>query len=145
MIQRIQSIFLLLASGSFFSQFALPFASSDKTGETILQDGIFNIHDNIALLILCCLGGILALAVIFLFRNRPLQIRLSYVVASVALALMGFAYYLFFVGEKAAFEAANASQGVGMYLPILGIVLAILAARFTRKDENLVKSMDRLR
>jgi hypothetical protein len=36
-------------------------------------------------------------------------------------------------------------DGLGLYTPIVGLVLSLLAARFIKKDENLVKSMDRLR
>jgi len=36
-------------------------------------------------------------------------------------------------------------KGIGMFLPIVAIVLLVLANKFIKKDEDLVKSVDRLR
>jgi len=37
------------------------------------------------------------------------------------------------------------NDGFGIYLPLIGIIMAVLANRFIKKDDKLVKSMDRLR
>lgn len=42
-------------------------------------------------------------------------------------------------------ETAVSEKGVGMFLPILSIVLLVLANKAIKKDEDLVKSVDRLR
>ncbi|RKS02299.1 MULTISPECIES: DUF4293 family protein [unclassified Flavobacterium] len=42
-------------------------------------------------------------------------------------------------------EAIVSEKGVGMFLPILSIVLLVLANKAIKKDEDLVKSVDRLR
>ncbi len=42
-------------------------------------------------------------------------------------------------------EAQVSEKGIGMFLPIVSIVLLVLANRAIKKDEDLVKSVDRLR
>jgi ABC-type polysaccharide transport system permease subunit len=42
-------------------------------------------------------------------------------------------------------ETAISEKGVGMFLPIFSIVLLVLANKAIKKDEDLVKSVDRLR
>jgi hypothetical protein len=42
-------------------------------------------------------------------------------------------------------ETAVSEKGIGMFIPILSIVLIVLANKARRKDEQLVKSADRLR
>jgi hypothetical protein len=41
--------------------------------------------------------------------------------------------------------AAVSEKGIGMFLPIVAIVLLVLANKAIKKDEDLVKSVDRLR
>ena len=78
MIQRIQSVFLLLASISFFLLFALDFLTSKEPVAELMGDKVFDIQDNIGLTIITALGGIVAFANIFLFNNRKLQVKLGY-------------------------------------------------------------------
>ncbi len=146
MIQRIQSIFLLLASLAFFSLFSNPmsFATSEATvnatnTSSVLADGIFNIQDNIGLIILTVLGGVLALIAIFLFNNRSLQMKISNFSILVALSTVGF---LGFLISK---ETTTFEMGFGLAAPILAIIFSALATRFIKKDDKVVKSMDRLR
>ncbi len=42
-------------------------------------------------------------------------------------------------------ETAISEKGVGMFLPIISIVFLVLANKAIKKDEDLVKSVDRLR
>ncbi len=147
MIQRIQSVFLFLASASAFGALATPFATSEEavTASAIFQDARYTAQDNIALLILFGLAGLIAFIAIFLFKNRVFQSRLSLLAAIVALA--GGTWALIAGLQDKAVETANASidYGFGISLPILTIIFAVVASRYIRKDEKLVKSMDRLR
>jgi len=146
MIQRIQSIFLLLASGSLFSLFGIPFASSNQADSNLFADKVYNIFDNPILMTLAVLGGVIALVNIFLFKNRSLQLRLDYLVITLSLILPILAMFLVFQsGEVAGPEIEISENYLGLGLPILAIVFAILANRFISKDQKLVKSMDRLR
>ena len=42
-------------------------------------------------------------------------------------------------------ETAVSEKGIGMFLPIIVIVLLVVANKAIKKDEDLVKSVDRLR
>jgi len=145
MLQRIQSIFLLLASASFWTLFAFPFASSDKPTAQFLADQSYAINDHIVLLILAILGGVIALGAIFLFRNRPLQIRMSYLSLILSILLPVAVVVLFYTEASENSMNVEIDDRFGIYLPIIGIIASIFAARFIRKDEKTVRSMDRLR
>ena len=145
MIQRIQSIFLLLAAAAFFSLFGLDFASSNAEVSGFLSDKAFDIQDHIALTILAALGGALALLTIFLFNNRQLQIKLGYGVILLAIALPIVAVALFYGQFNALPTNIKLTYGIGLAAPILALIFTGLANRFINKDEKLVRSMDRLR
>jgi len=146
MIQRIQSIFLLLASGSAFSLFAFPFASAGDMGATsVFADGLYNIMDNIALIILFCLAGLLTFIAIFLFRDRKKQLLIGRVAITANIIGLVLAVVLFINDTQNMAANVTPDDGFGAYLPFLFLVFAFLANHFIGKDEKLVRSMDRLR
>ena len=146
MIQRIQSLLLFLGASAVFGLFKLPFgvASPSIATSNLFADGIFNIHDHMALLGVFTLAGLLAFVAIFLFKNRHLQKVLSRVsiIANIIGAIL---VVIFFMQDAANMGAAEPSEGMGLGLPILSIIFTLFAIRFINKDENLVQSMDRLR
>jgi len=145
MLQRIQSIFLLLTSGAFFSLFAVEFASSDKTAAGIFSDQLYNIMDNPILIGMTALGGALALINIFMFKNRPLQLRLGYLLIVLSILLPLVAGLLMYNEGSLNAPDVGIEDGLGIYMPIIALITTILANRFIKKDNKLVKSMDRLR
>lgn len=146
MIQRIQSIFLLLVSGSAFGLFGLSFANTDKViaNSELFNDQTFNIFDDNVAMILFCLAGAIAFISIFLFNNRTLQTRLVQLAIAVILGGIGWSVFKF-TQDSAAMASEVINPGVGAGLPVLGLIFAFLAVRFIKKDEKLVSSMDRLR
>lgn len=151
MIQRIQSIFLLLASGSAFSLFLRPMSlfEVDKTGnlpaESALSDGIFNIQDNIIMLVVVVLAGLLAFGAIFMFKNRKQQMTLSRLVIVLSILIAVLSGILFWMDYKLLAAGTQIVAGFGLLSPALTLLFSILALRFINKDDKLVKSMDRLR
>jgi peptidoglycan/LPS O-acetylase OafA/YrhL len=146
MIQRIQSLFLLLAGAGSLSLFALPFATTQDSvaSSPLLNDAVFNLSDNIILLILFVLGGALSLAAIFFFKNRKLQMRLARI--SFIANLLGMVVVaILYLNDAANQGEAEPTDGIGAYMPILSMALLFLAIRYIKKDDTLVKSMDRLR
>lgn len=134
---------MALAAGAVGGLFGLPFATTPEAviGSDLFADQVFNIQDQTGLMISFLIGGALSLAAIFLFKNRKLQMNLSLVailatVVGLVLAL------IFFFGDAAHNQAAF---GLGFILPVLTIVFAFLGWRNIKKDEKLVRSMDRLR
>jgi len=85
---------------------------------------------------------IFALITIFLFKNRKLQFELNRFNIIFNLILLGVFVYrmLNLSGEMEVSE-----KGIGVILPIISIVFLVLANRAIKKDEDLVKSVDRLR
>ena len=146
MLQRIQSIFLLLAGAASLALFGVPFAKTPQAvaGSTLFADGVYNVQDQIALMVLFAVAGALAIAGIFLFRNRTLQMRMA-IFAFIA-NLIGVVFgVIFFMQNSSDVGEKPISDGIGAYLPIGAMILALLAYRFINKDEKLVRSMDRLR
>lgn len=147
MIQRIQSIYLLLASACSFTLFAFPFASVDKTvadSALFSNDTVYNLSDNTALLAIYCLAGAIALISIFLFNNRNRQKSVARVAAVFNLIGIVLAVVLF-MQDSVMDSGVAPNDGVGLYTPILGFVLILLAVRAIGKDEAMVRGMDRLR
>ena len=144
MIQRIQSLFLLLSSAAFWTEFALPFATTDVASPGVLSDLVYNIHDSPVLIGLTVIGGLATLGAIFLFNNRSLQKRLSYlgIVMAILLPLVTF---LLIYNERTGDALGTINDGLGIYPPIVALIFAVLAGRAIGKDDKLVRSMDRLR
>lgn len=145
MIQRLQSIFYLLSGGIFFSEFALPFATSTNTASKFFEDSVYDINDHTLLLVLACLGGAVGVLNVFLFKNRPLQIRLGYLLIVLAVLLPVLAAVLMLTAGEATAAGEQITEQAGLFVPIAAIIFAYLGNRYTKKDENLVRSMDRLR
>lgn len=146
MLQRIQSVFLLLAGLASLSLFGAPFATTPQAveGSTLFADAAYNIQDQPALMALFGLAGLLAIISIFLFRNRLLQMRMS-IFAFIANLIGIVLGVLFFMQNSQDVGDKAIDDGIGLYLPVAAMILALVAYRFISKDEKLVRSMDRLR
>lgn len=141
MIQRVQSIWLLLAAACAFITYKMVL----YTGK--LADGSersFALADNFLLTGCIIALGVLSLICIFLFKNRKAQLRLT--ILTIVLTI-GFIFLEYFTIER--FKTDNAVQTgsyqVAALLPVVMIILLIFAARGIHKDEKLIKSLDRLR
>jgi glucan phosphoethanolaminetransferase (alkaline phosphatase superfamily) len=145
MIQRIQSIFLFLSGISFFSLFGLPFAQSTQSIPHIFTDMVYNIYDSPVLLALVVLGGLISVGAIFLYNNRALQIKMSYLTVVLSILLMVVAVLLVFNERTSGAGAETITKSAGVAMPVVSLIMSILAARNIKKDENTVRSMDRLR
>ena len=144
MIQRIQSLFLLLSSAAFWTEFALPFATTDVASQGVMNDLVYNIHDSTVLIGLTIIGGLVTLSAIFLFNNRPLQKRLSYLGVVMAILLPLIAFLLIY-NERTGDALSTINYDLGIFPPLVALIFAVLAGRAIGKDDKLVKSMDRLR
>lgn len=135
MIQRIQTVWLLVAGLLAAGTFELPFYKGTNGAVTT------PITAGNSSFLICVAAGLLALigfATIFLFKNRSLQSRLCILGIVVSIGLL-------ILENEALSKYASGSWGAGIALPILTIIALILAMRGIRKDQKLVKSLDRLR
>jgi len=154
MWQRIQTVFLILAaiaSGLLFLPI-MSFFSVSGTQELLQQaevgmlaDGVLNIKDHISFQILAVLAAVASLAAVFLFNNRPVQMALSRLTLVVCILILVLCSIFFYMDYQLIKADSLVSGEFGLLSPILGIIFSILALRFIKKDENLVKSSDRLR
>lgn len=138
-IQRIQSIYLLIAAVLGAALFAFPFATAPVQQEGMLVDGAFDVNDHTGLIVLTVLVIILSFVTIFLYNNRVLQMNLGKLNIVLLLGLIGLAGYVFSTISVAT------SLGLGLVVPILVLILVFLANKNIQKDEKLVRSADRLR
>jgi hypothetical protein len=133
MIQRIQSIYLLLASAAAFTVLRLPFYYTPAPIPFEIRGS-----DNMTTLISLAFSACLNFITIFLYGNRMLQLKVV-IVNFLLSALIGFFIY----------KVVIANPGGGFTLPSAALflipVLQILAMVKIYKDEQLVKSTDRLR
>ncbi len=98
--------------------------------------------DNLPILIAFIVVAVLAIIAIFQYKKRQNQFVVNRLNMIVNLFLLGFFVYraLNLSGETAVSE-----KGIGMLIPVISIVFLVLANRAIKKDEDLVKSVDRLR
>ncbi|WP_264558618.1 DUF4293 domain-containing protein [Flavobacterium sp. N2270] len=136
MIQRIQSLFLIC---SIIITAVLPFFFPLWT-----ENEVKIVYFNESILYIAFFAGISALAALslFLFKKRQTQFVLNRLAIIFNFILLGF---FVFRTLNLSGEMQISEKGIGMFLPTISIVLLVLANRAIKKDEDLVKSVDRLR
>lgn len=125
MIQRKQSIYLLLVV---------------LVG--IISALAFDWSENILILVLYFVSAALSLLSIFLFKNRKMQINLNWLNLLLNILLIG---YLAFALSNLPGGFENPEKGIGGLGAFVSIGLLYIANRLIKKDEELVKSVDRFR
>lgn len=147
MVQRLQSLFLLLAIVAYGLLFFFPiaqFTTADASNSFSLL-GITNYNSNstLPLMIVDCLLALSCLVTIFLFKKRRLQIKIT---AIILLIQIGFVAALFYSADAVAKKFDTLAQyQAGMYIALIPILFIVLAHRAIRKDEKMVSNTDRLR
>ena len=143
MIQRIQTIYLFLAfisSGVMVYFFDLWNTSVDGVrAMDLLSDPDISLK---VVPILFLISALLPLFTILKFSNRNLQMNLGKLTILINLILLGLFAYLILTLSG---EAAVSKKDIGMFLPLISIGFILLANSAIKKDEDLVKSVDRLR
>ena len=155
MIQRIQTLFLLLASAAMALLFIPEFSFASVIGDTssmkaasqsMMADGVFNSYDHIIIMTLAAICSVLILINIFMFKNRSLQLTLNRIGMAAGIILMILTAIFFYsdyqLMDNGVYEI---SIDYGILSPIAFIILLALASRYISKDDKLVRSMDRLR
>jgi glucan phosphoethanolaminetransferase (alkaline phosphatase superfamily) len=151
MIQRIQTIYLLLTI-----LLAVLFLSGDiihfQNGNAISLAGISTLQtENLSapqlstwpLTVFSVLVPLIALITIFLFRNRPLQMKFTLFLILMIIFLIGAVIYFTLAVNKT--FRTDLQPGIKLVIPVAMLILSALAYRSIKKDQELVKSYDRLR
>ena len=154
MLQRIQTVFLALAVLCLILMFSFPILNI--IGEPEIIYGILGFESeadtsnlsghNIWIIILVSLAIIGLVGAISTFKNRNLQMNLCRLVMFL---LAGVVAALFFIinsiVKQINIEEVKLGYGIGYFLPLAALLLTALALNYIRKDDKLVKSVDRLR
>lgn len=142
MLQRIQTIWLLLAAICSFLMVKFSFYSGNK----ILEDGqkqyiaLTGATSPVYVLILIVAVGIGALISIFLFKDRKTQSRLALVTLLVSIVNIVLLYL-----ETKKYAAGEGNYDLTAALSVAVPVFLFLAIRGIARDQKLIKSLDRLR
>ncbi len=140
MIQRLQTLWLLIASLLAFAGLKLSFFSGNIVVENVKQYQRFTAMSSILLMILTVAVAIASLIVIFLFKDRKLQLKIAVAVLVVSVINL-LLYYL----QTKNFVVNEWSFDITSLLSVAIPVVLLFAIRGIYKDEKLVKSVDRLR
>ncbi len=152
MIQRIQSLFLLLALICMSIFYFVPFGSLEMQAETGIVDvpmGLYGVdfgeehYSTLPLLILLSFVVLTLLVTIFMYRHRVLQIRICIFNMILALGCSGLAF--FFLYQASEKFGTNYHTSILVILPIVAAIFIVLAIRGIAKDEALIRSIDRIR
>lgn len=149
MIQRIQSVYLLLVVILLIASLCLPlgtFIDADMTNYRFTNLGVTqaeNFYSTWGLFSILLLSVIIAFATIFLYKNRVLQLRMT---TFNTILLVGYyiTFLVFLFNIKGNLQASFQINWA-LCLPLVSIILNYLAIRAIGKDEILVKAADRLR
>jgi hypothetical protein len=141
MIQRIQSVYLLIAAILLLCFGFFPLAEvQDMAGVVLASAGGMSAMNTFIPALAAALIAVLA---IFMYRNRKAQMRLCLMLLLLSVVLSaGTAYGIF---SQASALSAQVAWKPGIALPLISGVLFYLAWRGIRNDDRLVRSADRLR
>jgi uncharacterized membrane protein HdeD (DUF308 family) len=155
MLQRIQSIYLLIASLALFALFLFPLVHNvyyNNKPVTIMVTGIYEdvngkqAHTQffITETVITAIVSILPIILIFLYKNRKQQIYLGYLAMVIVIA---YSFWLSHIVKIIMGDAMINTQngGIGLLLSSISLVFILLAIMAIQRDEKLVKSADRLR
>ena len=155
MLQRIQSVYLFLASLAIFALYLFPLVHNVYVGPIPMTIGITGsyvdvagsqlMHDHfVALSAVTAIIALIPLVIIFLFRNRKQQIALCW---STILVIIGYSFWISQTAKSVigGGDLKLSNFGIGILLCPIAIILMIAAVKAIQRDEKLIKSADRLR
>lgn len=136
MLQRVQTLYMVLSILSMVLLYFMFPEVQDEAGTVLIQPKeplVFGLISGSVLI---------SLISIFKFKKRIQQFVLNRVCILLNFVLLGVFVYrsLTVPGETLVSE-----KGIGVLLPIISIVFLVLANKAIKRDEDLVKSVDRLR
>ncbi|HOE05928.1 MAG TPA: DUF4293 domain-containing protein [Bacteroidales bacterium] len=154
MIQRIQSVYLLVSAILMAVIVFIPFGSLILKSGAVVDFGALGVTVQTdattvvkvsawPVLVMVSLSGLVSLLTIFLFKKRMLQIRLcafNLIVSLGCIALM-----FIYLHQAGKYFDAKVYYSVMMAFPAVCAILQWLAMRAIGKDEALIRSIDRIR
>jgi len=166
MIQRIQTLLLLgvaVCMGMVLAYYIWGKTSADQSELAVLtafkvewvdtagtlsdrsDDTVIRTESTWYIAALAITASLIAIFSVLQFKNRLNQMKLGALNALVMAATLGLSYYKIYQLEGMINPEAQGNIQLGFFLPALAMILNILSNRFIRKDEKLVRSVDRIR
>jgi peptidoglycan/LPS O-acetylase OafA/YrhL len=157
MIQRVQTIFLFVVVVCMVLALFLPtWQKASADSNEIANLNFFNLSyqkekspakttATFYLAILAVTAALTAGYSIFRYDNRRLQMGLGLLNSLLMIGVLALMVYFSFSGEKLFQGTQKGVYQIGFFMPVLALLSNLLANRFIKKDEMLVKSMDRMR
>jgi hypothetical protein len=158
MIQRIQSLYLAIAAVASVMLFFFPLADYYNELHGNFKFFIYGLRSMdpepkvlvsawfaLPLIIFAAVSFLFSVTTIFLYRNRPLQIRINAFNVLVNIVLIMLIFFFYAARIKALTMTEPEYEYAGMVMPLITLCFLILSTRSIRKDEALIRSADRLR
>ena len=153
MIQRVQSLFMLISIFAIVATFFVPIGSMSDGVATMNmtpygvqqpESGLKLANNSYYFYAPLTVALVLTIRALLSYKNRKSQImslKLSFLLFAATFVLMA----LYVNDVQASLQGMKFALGIGFFLPLVAITLNWLAARAIKKDEELVKSVDRIR
>lgn len=155
MLQRIQTLYLLVSlilTAIFLLTPIAYLANSSGASYFLMTNGLFKLEANLFhfiygnkfLLIISIINLIITALAIFSYKTRSFQIKLCFVL--ILSYIVNFTTALIMLNNyKTAYSLTLVKLSWGLAMPLITIILTYLAFRAIKKDDELVKSADRIR
>lgn len=152
MIQRIQSLYLLLVAAAMLAVAAMPLGVLEGDGWLVRYTAFDNTAVNAEtatafpvwlLGYLAGLSALVALITVFLFKQRERQTTLC-LVNGFLIGLFYVAYAVFFFSVRRGVDV-DFAPGLSIGLPLVALLFNTLAMKAVSRDIALLASLDRLR
>lgn len=155
MIQRIQTLFLVAAAVFTGLLLIVPSLSFEINGAFLsvnaLYASIINASGSVEqipaslLMLTVSFAFLMSISAIFFYKKRPLQKRFTNLATVLTLLIYGAIGYYFFKLKNIEGMNFDPAGSYGLIFPLISVILLQMAASRIQKDENLIKSIDRIR
>ena len=147
MIQRKQTIWLLLATVVILLAFILPYGINKSETPTLLET-MLSAKNNMILMVLTIITSVASFFAIFQYKNRKMQMKLSIIPMITSVAIIGFEIYNTYIvkaGNEMVIGLIGSTLFIGIFIPVFAISFLALAYNGIKSDEKLIRDTDRLR
>lgn len=158
MLQRIQTLLLAVVAVAMLATTALPMwekSSATLNEKVTLTAYALEIYrgavstsstNTMLIVILAVISACVAVFSITQYKKRMLQMTLGLINSILIAVVLGYTFYQVFKVAIPVFEPENqGSYRAGFFSTVLAMLCNMIANRFIRRDEMLVKSADRMR
>ncbi|MEJ7643291.1 MAG: DUF4293 domain-containing protein [Chryseolinea sp.] len=149
MWQRIQTVFLVIVIIGVLVTLIFPIWTINSNGEQTVLTGFYLLKGNVyqytpyaITAMLAIASATLALIQITKYKSRVTQMKMGALNSFFLVGVCGSAYWF---SSQLIKLMGPGQYGLGMWLPAIAILANLLANRFIRKDEKLVRDSNRLR